>query len=631
MKKARLTDGMEDWWNIDPANKMQLAGSVFSRHQELRNNQSRELIDLALSVYMYHGASAGRLLGVLGLPQLTVEGGWSAVTGPVHNITSVAIDTIASLLSLNKPKATFLTTGGDWGQRERAQLLTDFTEGLFLQNDVYQLGPDLAMDAMVYGDGIAKVWIDRADEEPRVRFSRVTRPNLTIDLAEGVDRNPRQMYERRFITRDQLAGLFDKSQKQIDRAPLASGDSLFYPRSDRAITHNVEVIEAWKLPDGKRPGRHVIAIQNWVLFQEDWLEPDFPFVFLKYKKPRMGFWGIGLAHELRSLQLSTNRLDEYISETIRRISRGRVWVPEGARISISQLGNKIAGVFQYSGLRPPIIDNSNAVPSEMIEERQEKLNSWGPVAGVGQDIASAQMPASLRSGPAQRERMQFQDKRLNVIEDNYAYDLFMGLARKGIKLVRRCVEDGGEYEVKLSRNGIVEFLDFKNANIEDEEVELQLSPTNFLADDPADRKDQIVDLGNAGILDKAQMVDGLNYADIRTLTDPITAGVRNSRWIVRELQKGRLPDLSMIDFMDIEHGIPDVHAAMLDAMPFNPPDSFMTNCAQWLSAAQRTQAKRQAAIQLQAMASGGPATGSVPANPPVAPTAALAPAQGRAA
>lgn len=633
-----------DWWNEDREERSginpQLASSVFGRHRELRNTQSEEMIDLALSVYMYHGASAGRLLGVLGLPQLTVQGGWAAVTGPVHNITSAAIDTISALLSLNKPKATFLTAGGDWGQRQRAEAKTDFVEGLFLQNKAYQLGPDLAADAMVYGNGVAKVWCDMVDpEKPRVRYSRVQRPNLTVDVAEAIDRNPRQLYERRFTTRDQLAGLFEdgsgktKRLDAIERAPLATGDAFFYPRADRSATQNVEVLEAWKLPDSpKRPGRHVICIQNAVLLDEDWTDEEFPFAFGFYKVPRIGFWGISLAREIRALQVSVNRLDEYISETIRRVSRGRVWVPEGSRISLTQLGNKLAAAFQYSGLRPPVIDNSDAVPNEMIEERAEKLSAWGPQIGIGPNASMGQMPIAYKSGAAQEAAMQIQDKRLNQPEDNYA-EMYMEMARKGLRLVRRLVEDGHPYKVRITRNGVLEVIDFKDT-ASDEESDMQLAPTNFMADDPAAQIDKGVQLGQAGIFDRPQMVDSIQYPDIRAATASITAGLRNARWVVRELQRGRVPEI--LPETDIPTCLREVAAAHLDMQPMKGisekvEDAFTT----WQGRAYEETQKREAeaAAKAAASASAGPVSGAPPPGaPPIAaglpaPTSQLLPTQ----
>lgn len=237
------------------------------------------------------------------------------------------------------------------------------------------------------------------------------------------------------------------------------------------------------------------------------------------------------------------------------------------------------------------------------------------------------MPARYKSGEAQREHMQFQDKRLNVIEDNYAYDLFMGLAKKGIQEVKRVVAQGEKYSVKLARNGVLERIDFKRDwDPDDESVELQVAPTNFLADSPEDRKEDIVDLGEAGILDKAQMVDGLDYPDLRALTDPLTAGIRNMRWVVRELQRGRDVDVTVIT--DLDHGIPMVKAAYLDMLPSNPPEAVKDAMLQWLNRADQENKARQAAAQPPQGAP--PPIGSAP-TPPVAQLAQYATAAPQAA
>jgi hypothetical protein len=549
MRRNRALDLDEQWW--DRQVPIECANAIFAKARELRNLQRMSMLDLAISVITYHGPACARVLGAMGLPELLGPTGWTRRTAQIHNLTAWGVDTVAALVSLNKPKAMFVTNGADYDKQRRAKKLTDFVEAVGLQNKVYSLAADIILDGLVFGDGIVKVYMGA---DGRVKYGRVLRPNLIIDEDEAIERNPRQMFERHIATRDQVMGLWPEKRQAIAQAPSATLEGVFGSTRKLSLTRNIEVVEAWRLPEGKAVrGRHVICVENAVLVDEPWNDDEFPFVFFKWKKARLGFWGISLAQELRPLQVSVNMLNDYIMETIRRVSRARVWLPEASKVSVTQLGNGMASAYKYSGLRPPVIDNSDAVPKEMLLERDEKLQTWAPTAGVGPDAAAGSMPANLRSGEAQKVHLQFMDQRLNMVMDEYADDFHMGLARKSVKTIRKYLEeeDKTSYVVKVPRGDRYEELDFKDAELPESDVELQLSPTNFFADTPEARVDQIVDLGQNALIDKVRMLAGIDFPDVKSLTRVFTEPLTYAQWAVEELRNGNdveVDDLTPVNF-----------------------------------------------------------------------------------
>ena len=630
-RNRELTTTDKQWWNF-PMGDPGIASAMFSRYQDLRNLQKVQLLEMVRNVIAYHGPNASRMLGSLGLPNI-VGGvgmggyGMGSRSHKIHNVTAWGINTVAALICANKPKATFLTKGGDFDQQQRAQLLTDFCEATFVQNKAYQMGVDYCLDMLVFPEGINKTY---TGPDGRVKYGRVLPPNLTIDEDEAAERNPRQFYERHCATREQACGLFPKKAKEIMAAPSVLMDGTFGMMRRRYPSRNVEIVESFRLPEGDfLRGRHLIAVQNATLFEEYWDEPDAPYTFFRWEMPRIGFHGIPLAEQLRGVQSSVDMLDSYIHETIRRVSRARIWIPESARISTSQIGNGMASAYRYSGLRPPTIDNSDSVPPEMAQVRDADLGAWPSVAGVGQEAAEGSMPSQLRSAPAQRQHLQFMNARQQNPNDNYAWG-FMDMALKTVNEVRKATkpENGKKqksYIVKLRRDGILEEIDFADADLPQSDVELQVSPTNFFSDSPEDQMDETVDLMQNKLITPIQGLVGLKYQDLRAITDPVVAPYNFALYICKQLLKGKIVHVQ--DWMDVATAIPVVAGTLMNLVPHNPKPKIQDAFERFLREAVQAQQTRAAALQASMASPVAPPGGAGPpiAAPPPAPAGSLQP------
>jgi hypothetical protein len=86
------------------------------------------------------------------------------------------------------------------------------------------------------------------------------------------------------------------------------------------------VVEGWKLPSGpdrEAPGyvagRHTLATVGGVIFDEPYHKVKFPFVFMNYSDPYLGFFGQSLATQLFGTQLTLNRILYTITQAITRM------------------------------------------------------------------------------------------------------------------------------------------------------------------------------------------------------------------------------------------------------------------------------------------------------------------------
>ena len=88
-----------------------------------------------------------------------IETSYNTVNRVTLNIVQSMVDTVVSKITKNKPKATFLTSGGDFSLQSKAKKLTKFVEGQFENMDFYSKAVLAFTDACIFGTGAIKFFI----------------------------------------------------------------------------------------------------------------------------------------------------------------------------------------------------------------------------------------------------------------------------------------------------------------------------------------------------------------------------------------------------------------------------------------------------------------------------------------
>ena len=81
-----------------------------------------------------------------------------------YNVVKSVIDTVASRIGKNRPKAAFLTSGGDFTQQRTAMKLEKYVEGSFYETNIYDTGSHCFRDACIMGPGIIKFFEKKTRE-----------------------------------------------------------------------------------------------------------------------------------------------------------------------------------------------------------------------------------------------------------------------------------------------------------------------------------------------------------------------------------------------------------------------------------------------------------------------------------
>ena len=266
--------GSGSYWWLNGAGEVH--EDVIKVVDTLRNEQAYLERRYRKAIELYENIDVGNLDAWRFATETDVDGPYQ------YNLVESIADTIHAEIISNKTKPQFITDGVDWIAQEKAEDLTRFISGVFYEARVHgYVSPDVCRDAIVFGTGIAKVFEDEASG--RVMATRVFPYDVLVDDIEAASGEPRQMFHVAYVARELLSSAYRDNPAAVEA--IAAAESHTFPSMGaRVVTDILKVYEAWHLPTGTDPGRHVIAIDGADLLDEKWDKPTFPFRFLRYKR-----------------------------------------------------------------------------------------------------------------------------------------------------------------------------------------------------------------------------------------------------------------------------------------------------------------------------------------------------------
>jgi len=525
-----------------------------------------------------------------------------------NGIQSV-VDTVMSKVAKNKPVPQFLTEGGQFDERMRAKKMTRYVTGVFHDQAVYKQGRYVTQSAAILGDGYFYPY--RMGD--RVAVEWVFPKELLIDPVEAFFGQPGNIYRDKNVPRHKLLAMFPKHQTKILAAPSVEDTG-----SDTTLDH-VRVVEAWHLASGPEAedGRHVLAIEGETLLDEVYKRHYEPFVKLHWSDPLIGWHGRGLSEELQGLQVEANRLLIKIQKTFHLAAVPWVLTPSGANISTADIRNEIGLVLRYHGAVPPRITTHQTVHPEVFSHLERLVRMMYEKAGISQMSASAKKPPGLESGIALREYHDIETERLVLFAQAHE-QMYLELARRVIDLSREIAKQTGLKEgqpgmsVRSPGRRYFDMIKWEDVDLNDERYIMQVFPISSLPSSPAGRKDEVLDLLEAGFLDMPTAMQLLDFPDLSAEKQIQLAAIENIDWTIAEmLESGRYhPPESM---QDLTLGLQRVNSAYLMARTDGAPEARLNMMRRWLTTAE---AMLAAAAEPQAPVPPEPAAPALPAGLP---------------
>lgn len=478
----------KDWWKLKDAQDR--SNSIAAVLKQIQEQDRARQYQYNISQKLYGNID---LMALNGLTLSRVQPASGMTRDRMsYNVVQSATDTVTAKIAKNKPKPLFLTSGGDYKIQRRAKKLDKFVDGVFYENNAYQLGTDIFRDGAVNGDGLVHVF----ELNGRVKYERVLAGEVKVDWVESFNNDPRQMHRVKLCDRGVLKDHFPDHAKEIDEASNIGED---LSATLQNVSDQVIVAESWRLPSGvgATDGLHTICILGGAeLYCEKWKKQFFPFARFSWAKRINSYWSQGLAEQIQNIQLELNKILWVEQRAFHVAGALKVLVENGSKVVKEHINNEIGTLIYYQGTKPEYVIPP-VMPVGFNERKQFLISAAFEQAGVSQLSAAAQKPAGLDSGKALRTMNNIESERFMTIGQAYE-DFYLQLAKLTVDCARDIAKSGKKIDVRTPNNRFIETINWNECSLEDQDMILKIYPVSSLPTDPSGRLAAIQEQVQAG-------------------------------------------------------------------------------------------------------------------------------------
>jgi hypothetical protein len=534
-----------------------------------------------------------------------------------ENVAKSTVDSAMSLLA-NPTRVALATDGADFSVHKKARLLERYLEGIDRANNADAKIRSIVRDGCIVPNGFLKIVPDYKRKIPV--FERVLIDEIYVDEWAARTGPPREMFQRLYADRRRLAYMFPKHKEEIMRAsaiglPVSDG-------SQPARDNLVEVIEGYYCPSepGAGDGRKMIALRSGrdggtVLAWDEWKRMEPPFVWFCWTQPTIGFYGTPLMDEISGIQMRLHKDNQRWDAITDRISFPTTYV----HASDSDLLLKLKNGSRYGVYRtnPPVTETPPILPPDILRRHEYLENQARRLVGLSEFAAFSQKPPDVRSGPGFREYNETQSQRF-ILQHKQVEDLKLCIARHVIATAREMHENGTDSAVAWRHRNIAKRIRWSEVDMDADMFVMHTQPVSILSQTVSGRKDMVMDLYNAGLLEPDRARSLLDIPDLEKENELANAERADIEATIEMLEMGEtvVPE----PYQNLELGIRSVKNNLLRIRHIGAPPEVIEAHEKWLQAAEQmlTEAQAQQMQQMQAMAPaaapGAPAP--APAGPP---------------
>jgi hypothetical protein len=471
-----------------------------------------------------------RNLAILGIGPYAYTKTDNNIGAPLSlNVVRSVINALHSRLIENRPKAYAQTSGATYKQRKTAEMITRYGSGLFYQTKVYEKMPQVALDLLVTGTGVVKT----LERDGKVMNEHIFSPNLRVDTVEGMHRQPQNFYEIAHISRGRLYKMFPDKKDEIFHIKSISheGDHVtsFVPSHRSADV--IRVVEAYHLAsgEGESDGVCVQTAGGVELDSFPWYHDWSPYTVGRWSTSNLGFYGMGLAEELKGIQVEINRLVRKIQHAFQLLANPYVMASRGSNIAKGHITDMPGTIIYYSGEKPQV-STPQTVHPEVFAHLDRLYERAYEIAGMGQRFATMNQTAKYESGRAQLIDNQQQDKRYASVQREWE-SMHMEIMDKSMKIAKGIKG----YKVKVFGDESYEELNFqKDIGAKDEEYVMQLQPVSYFMGTTAEQINQAESLVAKGLV--ASPEEALEQIDAPDIKAMVRRNISPRKLIEKQVQ-----------------------------------------------------------------------------------------------
>ena len=299
------------------------------------------------------------------------------------NVIRSCVDTLTSKIGYNIPAPKVLTSGAKEDSQDKARKYEKFLKAVFQGQSVETKARAILRDCLIYGIGIAKIF----PRENMVEIEKIHPSRILVDNNAFLTGDIKEIYQVEYVSAAKLHGMFPDKEQVIEEAKeTAHGPT-------QSAKRMVTVYEAWSISeDPDVPSRHMIITDNGTLLDEEWPHDCIPFVFLRYSDDLMGFYGIGLAQQLESIQREISYIIQKIQINIDLTATSFILKHKSSNIPDEFLAsNEAAKIIPWEGNIPPQVITPPAVSSQVFEYLENLFQKAYNISGLSQ-LSAASRP-----------------------------------------------------------------------------------------------------------------------------------------------------------------------------------------------------------------------------------------------
>lgn len=585
----------EPWWKQDKKKPAEVADALLKTFRFVEESDAGRITDYRMFTRIYENRDSAVGAGVA---QRLRSGHRSP-----YNVTKQVVDAITSQVAKTRPHARFQTFGGNRSLRRKAGLLERWVRSEQYRSNMDRIQPDIFLDCCIYGTGVMKLFADGK----KIVAERTRPGDLFVDSAEAEYGNPANLYQALYLDKHQLIEDFGVKEEDIQFLKQAAR----HDDPTRGLAHHAEerflVTEAWHLSK-KGHGRHVIASGGLTLVDEKWTKPDFPFLFIRWTKPRDGFWGIGLVEELMALHIDINLSLKRIQKSL-KFGHFQVWLNSASRVQGKKLSNDIAAVNTYSGEKPSFVTPTVVAPEQLTHLMQQEARAFAQ-GGTSREAAQGinELGADA-SGISRREFHDIRTQRFSIIARQWEW-FHLDAAKFFVGLGKDIASRHKDYSVVAERDRkTIDEVVWKDIDMEADTYVIQVSPVSALPSTFAGRKADVIDLYREGLIapDEAKVL--LDMPDLDEFMSLDRASANNIDRIIEQILDEGIYEAPE-PFIDLQLALKKAQSAYNRALEDDDVgERELQMLRQWMQAVNLLMQRAMAAQQV-------PQMGGVPGVPP---------------
>lgn len=310
---------------------------------------------------------------------------------------------------------TFIPERGNQQQRQLSQDIEAWIEGGFEELGFWEAFKQMGLDALIYGTGWLKWHIG---SNKKITVSNVHPDELLWTNPD--DRNPQSAIQRVWASKeDTLArwGTNPAARRAIIDAQTAF-PAFWFGQGILNTDDVIPLLEGWRLPqvDGK-PGRHVLVVGNYTLLDEEYTDPELPFIPMHLYELPSSIQGQGIPEMVLGLAEEINNRLLAMQESDTRASAGKWLVNENSNVNEQALNDAIAVVVKWGGPpgHEPKYVTHPSISSDQIDHLNLEIDLAMRQMHISAQAVQGEIPKAISAAIAMEKYVQIEDSNFTEI------------------------------------------------------------------------------------------------------------------------------------------------------------------------------------------------------------------------